>query len=105
MARYPTLWDTPCAGPGWALLGDAAGHVHPITGEGIAYALWSAELLAEAFGQGDPQVYEGLWRERYGRGFMAASGMLRPVDLDIGAYEIIFQVAMAMALSAPSQTL
>ena len=104
MAQDTSLWDTPCAGPGWALLGDAAGHVHPITGEGIAYALWSAELLAEAFGQGDPQVYEGLWREQYGRGFMAASGMLRPVDLDIGAYEIIFQVAMAMALSAPSQT-
>jgi flavin-dependent dehydrogenase len=104
MAGDPTLWDTPCAGPGWALLGDAAGHVHPITGEGIAYALWSAELLAEAFGQGEPQVYKSLWREQYGRGFMAASSILRPVDLDIGAYEIIFQVAMAMALSAPSQT-
>jgi flavin-dependent dehydrogenase len=45
MAQDTSLWDTPCAGPGWALLGDAAGHVHPITGEGIAYALWSAELL------------------------------------------------------------
>jgi len=50
MARDSSLWDTPCVGPGWALLGDAAGHVHPITGEGIAYALWSAELLARAFG-------------------------------------------------------
>ncbi|MFC2023794.1 NAD(P)/FAD-dependent oxidoreductase [Chloroflexota bacterium] len=103
MAGNPTLWDTPCAGPGWALLGDAAGHVHPITGEGIAYALWSAELLAEAFGQGDPQVYEGLWRERYGNGFMVASSMLRPVDVDIGAYEIVFQVATARALSVPNK--
>ena len=71
----------------------------PITGEGIAYALWSAELLAEAFGQGDPQIYESLWRERYGHGLLAVSDMLRPVDLDIGAYEIVFQLAMATALS------
>jgi flavin-dependent dehydrogenase len=98
MARDTSLWDTPCAGPGWALLGDAAGHVHPITGEGIAYALWSAELLAQAFQQEDLQVYEGLWRERYGRGFLAAGGMLRRVERNVGAYEIAFQVAMAMAL-------
>ena len=52
MAQDASLWDTPCAGPGWALLGDAAGHVHPITGEGIAYALWSAELLAEGLRAG-----------------------------------------------------
>jgi flavin-dependent dehydrogenase len=98
MAQDASLWDIPCAGPGWALLGDAAGHVHPITGEGIAYALWSAELLAKAFGGGDPQLFEGLWREQYGRGLMAASGMLRGVDLNVGAYEIVFQVAMAMAM-------
>lgn len=46
LARDASLWDTPCAGPGWALLGDAAGHVYPLTGEGIAYAIWSADLLA-----------------------------------------------------------
>ncbi len=67
MAQDASLWDTPCAGPGWALLGDAAGHVHPITGEGIAYALWSAELLAEAFRQERPRklpgsLAKGVWR-------------------------------------------
>ena len=36
-------------GPGWALLGDAAGLVDSITGEGVYYALRSAELLADAF--------------------------------------------------------
>ena len=101
MAGDATLWDTPCAGPGWALLGDAAAHVHPITGEGIAYALWSAELLAEAFRQGDPQIYDNLWREQYGPGFLAASNLLSPVNQDIGAYEIIFQMAMAAALKIP----
>jgi flavin-dependent dehydrogenase len=99
MARDASLWDKPCAGPGWALLGDAAGHVHPITGEGIAYALWSAKLLAEAFRQGNPEVYETVWRERYGGGFLAASSMLRPVALNAGAYEMVFQMGMAVALT------
>jgi flavin-dependent dehydrogenase len=36
------------AGKGWARVGDAAGLVDPITGEGIYYALRSGELLAEA---------------------------------------------------------
>jgi len=39
MAQDASLWDAPCAGQGWALLGEAAGHVHPLTDEGIAYAL------------------------------------------------------------------
>lgn len=36
-------------GEGWALIGDAAGLVDPITGEGIYYALRSAEILAASF--------------------------------------------------------
>jgi hypothetical protein len=79
-----------------------ARHVHPVTSEGITHALWSVDLLAEAFGQGDSQVYQGLWWERYGRGLLAASGMLRRVELNVGAYEITFQVAIAMALSVPA---
>lgn len=35
-------------GDDWALIGDAAGLVDPITGEGIYYAFRSADLLAEA---------------------------------------------------------
>jgi flavin-dependent dehydrogenase len=99
MAQDASLWDTPCAGPGWALLGDAAGLVHPITGEGIAYALWSAELLAEAFRQGDPGSYQSLWREAYGAGLAAASIMLSSTGSDEGAYEIVFQLAMMIAFS------
>jgi len=36
----------PCAGPGFALAGDAAGFLDPFTGEGIFRALWGAEILA-----------------------------------------------------------
>ena len=95
MARDPTLWDNPCAGPGWALLGDAAGHVHPVTGEGTAYALWSAELLAQAFANGDPMAYEELWRTRYGQELAKASEVLRNSTVsNVGAYEVLFHLGL-----------
>jgi flavin-dependent dehydrogenase len=40
------------AGDGWAAVGDAAGLVDPLTGEGIYYALRSADLLAECVRKG-----------------------------------------------------
>jgi geranylgeranyl reductase family protein len=36
------------SGPGWVAVGDAGGLVDPITGEGLYYALRSADLAAEA---------------------------------------------------------
>lgn len=53
------------AGPGWSLVGDAAGTVDPLTREGIRHALRSADLLAEAFESGDPETYGALWREAF----------------------------------------
>lgn len=47
----------PLAGRGWARIGDAAGLVDPITGEGIYYALRSGELLAESLREGSPAGY------------------------------------------------
>src|SRR5712692_1588820 len=45
----PRTWDTRRAcGKHWALLGDAAGFADPVTGEGIYYALRSAELFSDA---------------------------------------------------------
>jgi len=43
-----TLRSSPIYGDGWALVGDTAGFVDPITGEGLYYALRSAELVSEA---------------------------------------------------------
>ena len=45
------------AGPGWALAGDAAGLVDPITGEGIYFAMRSGELLADSILNGTPERY------------------------------------------------
>lgn len=46
------------AGQHWAMIGDAAGFVDAVTGEGLYYALRSAELLAEALLANQPENYE-----------------------------------------------
>lgn len=79
-ARIPGLsdqtWDTRRAcGDGWALLGDAAGFADPVTGEGIYYALRSAELFADAVIAGRPDDYEQLWRKDFGAELRRASQM------------------------------
>jgi len=81
-ARIPGLadktWDKRRAcGEGWALLGDAAGFADPVTGEGIYYALRSAELFADAFLEGRPEEYEKRWREDFGAELRRASQMRR----------------------------
>ena len=53
------------AGPGWSLVGDAAGTVDPLTREGIGHAIRSAELLAGAFASGAAEAYGALWREAF----------------------------------------
>src|SRR5205085_4388678 len=69
-------WDTRRAcGVGWALVGDAAGFADPVTGEGINYALRSAELFAESYLAGCPLDYERRWREDFGRELRHASEM------------------------------
>jgi geranylgeranyl reductase family protein len=64
----------PAAVPGMLLVGDAAGIVNPFNGEGIAYAMESAELAAELVSEAllkdRPAVahlYPTLLAERYGR--------------------------------------
>ena len=81
-ARIPGLaantWDrrTTC-GNDWALLGDAAGFADPVTGEGIYYALRSAELFAEAYARGEIAAYERAWREDFGAELRRAAQMRR----------------------------
>lgn len=65
------------AGDDWALLGDAAGFADPVTGEGIYYALRSAELFAESYLAGDVKSYENSWRADFGRELRRASKMRR----------------------------
>jgi geranylgeranyl reductase family protein len=64
-ALTPAALQSAFAGDGWALVGDAAGFVDPITGEGIYYSLRSAELLSEALLQNTPEKYSEFVREDF----------------------------------------
>jgi len=44
-------------GRNWAMIGDAAACVDPLTGEGLFYALRSGELLGRALAEGCPEKY------------------------------------------------
>jgi flavin-dependent dehydrogenase len=78
-AKAPMLahgsWERlTAAGPGWALVGDAAGFVDPITGEGIYFAMRSGELLASALAGGaGTEGYERAWRRDFGEDLAHAS--------------------------------
>lgn len=62
-----SFFDLPCCGDNWLLIGDAAGHVDAVIGEGIYYALESAKFAAQAICSGDVRSYDALWRDGYGR--------------------------------------
>jgi geranylgeranyl reductase family protein len=68
-----TLTDKPFCGEGWAMVGDAAGVVDPITGEGIYYALRSGELAAEAIVAGEPARYQQMLEQEIVPELIAAS--------------------------------
>ena len=65
-ASNPEFFKLPCAGANWALIGDAAGHVDPISGEGILYALWGGKLAACAAFKNDIASFDKAWRLNYG---------------------------------------
>jgi geranylgeranyl reductase family protein len=61
--RTETLDRLQASGDGWMMLGDSAGLVDPITGEGLYYALRSGELCAEALLAGRPERYKSCLEE------------------------------------------
>lgn len=81
-ARIPglnaTTWNQrKVCGDSWALIGDAAGFADPVTGEGIYYALRSAELFAECTLTNQPDQYEQRWRDDFGAELKRAAQMRR----------------------------
>ncbi|HEX8835345.1 MAG TPA: NAD(P)/FAD-dependent oxidoreductase, partial [Candidatus Acidoferrum sp.] len=52
-----TLSQRNVVGKNWALVGDAAAWVDPLTGEGLFYAIRSGELLGRSLAQGCPEKY------------------------------------------------
>jgi flavin-dependent dehydrogenase len=71
--RTSTFEKMTYCGQGWAAVGDAAGLVDPVTGEGLYYALRSADLLHEAFAATEPERYSAKLRAELLPDLLAAS--------------------------------
>ena len=65
------------AGEGWALAGDAAGLVDPVTGEGIYYAMRSGELLAQSLLEGLAELYPERVQEEFGKSLALGARLAR----------------------------
>jgi menaquinone-9 beta-reductase len=81
-----SLNRAPQAVPGMLVVGDAAGAVNPMNGEGIAYAIETGELAAELVHEallkdrpGLAMSYPVALREKYGRYFTLGRGFARLV--------------------------
>jgi flavin-dependent dehydrogenase len=64
-------------GENWAMAGDAAACVDPVTGEGLYYALRSGDLLAEALADGQLQSYPDRLRAAFSADLEFASHLAR----------------------------
>lgn len=88
-----------------ALVGDAAGYVEPFTGEGMSWALTSAEVLAEVVADQSPgdwtpaaaRRYSRAWRDRIGR----RQWLCRLVSWSLGRPRLLGLLAGAVARPGP----
>jgi flavin-dependent dehydrogenase len=69
------------AGDGWMAVGDAAGLVDPITGEGLYYAMRSGDLAAKALVSEKPETYRRLLRRDFSADLEFSSRLARKVFL------------------------
>ena len=69
------------AGDGWMAVGDAAGLVDPITGEGLYYAMRSGDLAANALLAEAPQSYHRTLRKEFSADLEFSSRLARQVFL------------------------
>jgi flavin-dependent dehydrogenase len=67
------------AGKNWAMAGDAAACVDPLTGEGLYYALRSGDLLAQALIEGQPQAYPERLRTAFSADLEFAAKIARRI--------------------------
>jgi flavin-dependent dehydrogenase len=70
-----TIRDRRVAGRNWAMAGDAAACVDPVTGEGLFYALKSGDLLAQALAEGQPESYPERLRSAFSADLELAAGL------------------------------
>lgn len=72
-----TIRNRRIVGRNWAMAGDAAACVDPVTGEGLYYALRSGDLLAQALAEGQPQAYPERLRAAFSNDLELAAQIAR----------------------------
>jgi flavin-dependent dehydrogenase len=75
--KESTLSDRPVMGKNWAMVGDAAAWVDPLTGEGLFYAMRSGELLGRSLGEGCPEKYTAWVRAAFSSELEFAARIVR----------------------------
>jgi flavin-dependent dehydrogenase len=91
------------AGPGWLLVGDAAGFLDPFTGEGLHRGLVSAELAAAAIraeARGERSAF-GAYERAMQRRFLAKDGVSALVQVFL-ARPALFEYAARRIAARPS---
>jgi flavin-dependent dehydrogenase len=68
-------------GKNWAMAGDAAACVDPVTGEGLYYALRSGDLLAQALIENQPEAYPERLRGAFSEDLEFAATLARKLFL------------------------
>jgi len=72
-----TLRNRTVLGKNWALIGDAAAWVDPLTGEGLFYAMRSGELLGRSLAEGCPEKYPARVKAAFSAELEFASRIVR----------------------------
>jgi flavin-dependent dehydrogenase len=72
-----TLSERAVVGKNWALIGDAAAMVDPLTGEGLFYAMKSGDLLGKALVEGCPEKYPAWVRASFSAELEFAARIVR----------------------------
>lgn len=90
--RDPAFYDRTISGSNWAVIGDAAGHVDALTGEGILYALLGGTYIAQSIIEGDPSLLNQRWRDQFGAQLKKAS-QLSAKFYKPGMMDKIFRIA------------
>ena len=75
--RERTFSERTVLGKNWALVGDAAAWVDPLTGEGLFYAMRSGELLGRSIAQGCPEKYTAWVKAAFSAELEFASRIVR----------------------------
>lgn len=72
-----TLSSRAVVGRNWALCGDAAAWVDPLTGEGLFYAMRSGEILGRSLAEGCPETYPARVRASFSMELEFAARIVR----------------------------